>query len=206
MPRNARGRLGDFAMAIAAGALAGCFFDAGYQSGQTTCNDGQCPTGMVCNASHVCVTPGHDAAIVDGSSSAGSDAADAHVAALNCAEPGELTSGTPATGTIVAGHANNVDAMCDGSFTNGADAVYAIAITAAQSLDISLAGSDALVAYVVASCEGLPDNPACIGSAYTTPTSSPVVASPGSAGTYFVIVDSVLATGSGAYSLTVTAD
>jgi hypothetical protein len=203
MPRNARGRLGDFAMAVLAGALAGCFFDADYRSGQTTCNDGMCPTGMVCNAARVCVTPGHDAAIEDGSSGSG---VDAHVAALTCGDPGELTSGVVASGAIAVADGNKISASCGGSITNGPDAVYAIAITAAQSLDVTLAGSDALVAYVIAACQSPPDLPVCIGSAYTTPATSPVVASPGSAGTYYVVVDSVLANGSGAYALMVTAD
>jgi hypothetical protein len=59
---------------------------------------------------------------------------------------------------------------------------------------------------VLASCETLPATPACLGSAYTTPIASPLVVSPGAAGTYYVVVDSVLADGSGAYTLTVTAD
>jgi hypothetical protein len=203
MPRNARGRLGDFAMAALAGVLAGCFFDAGYQSGQTTCNDGRCPAGLVCNTDRMCVTPGHDAAISDGSAGSG---VDAHVAALTCGDPGELSSGVAASGTIAVADGDKISASCGGSITNGPDAVYAIAITAAQSIDVAMTGSDALVAYVIAACQSPPATPACIGSAYTTPTASPVVASPGSAGTYFVIVDSVLANGSGAYTLTVTAD
>ncbi len=176
-------------------------FSASYQSGQTTCNDGRCPSGMVCDTQHVCVSPGQADAAID-ATDATADAVDAHGPARTCADPGELASGVAAMGTTV-GQSNTVSASCDGSFMNGPDAFYAIAITAGQSLQVALAGSDALDAYVLASCGSA--TPACVGNMYAT-TAAPITASPGTAGTYYVVVDSVLANGSGAYTLTVTAD
>jgi hypothetical protein len=198
MPRNGRRRLGVFAIALGLGS---CVFSASYQSGQTTCNDGRCPSGMVCDPQQVCVSPGmHDDAAIDASTDA--TGVDAHVPALTCADPGELVSGIAVMATTV-GRSNTVSASCEASFTNGPDAIYAIAITAGQSLQVALAGSDSLDAYVLASCGSA--TPACIGDMYAT-TAAPVTENPGLAGTYYVVVDSVLANGSGAYTLTVTAD
>ncbi|HEX4452563.1 MAG TPA: hypothetical protein VH143_16915 [Kofleriaceae bacterium] len=187
MPRN----VAYVVVAIASG----CVFDAAYKSGQTTCSDGVCPSGLVCSAAQHCVTPGQ-----------GSDAGttidamhDAHVAALTCADPGELTSSIAVMDSTV-DRSNTVDPMCGGGFMNGPDAVYAIAIDATQSLNVALTGSAELAAYVVATCSAL----SCIGSAYAS--TSPIDVSPGSAGTYFVVVDSTLANGSGTYTLTVKVD
>jgi hypothetical protein len=197
MPRNARRRLGVFAIALGLGS---CVFSASYQSGQTTCDDGRCPSGMVCDTQQVCVSPGLKDAAVDASTDA--DAAiDAHMPALTCADPGELTSGVAASGTTV-GRANTVSPLCDGSVMNGPDAVYAIAITAGQSLHVSLGGSGSLDAYVLASCGSATSS--CVGDMYAT--TAPIIESPGTAGTYYIVVDDVLADGSGAYTLTVTAD
>jgi hypothetical protein len=181
--------------------LGGCMFDASYQSGQTTCSDGRCPAGLVCSAARVCVTPGQDA-------STGSDASlgsDAHVALLTCGDPGVLASGVATSGTTI-DRSNTLDSLCAGAIMNGPDAVYAIAITASQSLQVSLAGSAALSAYVLASCVVAPNTPACAGNMAAAAGGSPITASPAAAGTYYVIVDSALAAGSGAYTLTVTAD
>jgi hypothetical protein len=177
---------------------AGCSFDASYRSGQTTCSDGQCPSGLVCSAAHVCVTPGEDASL--GSDAGSGVGSDAHVAALTCADPGALASGVASMGTTV-GRDNTVAASCAGGIMNGPDAVYAIAITASQSLQVTLAGSASLSAYVVATCES---NPTCIDNMAAAANGSPITASPGSAGTYYVVVDSLLAAGSGTYTLTVT--
>ena len=168
MPRNGRHRLGVLAIAFGLGS---CVFDASYQAGQTTCNDGRCPSGMVCDALHVCVAPGHDAAI-----DAAAVVVDApHVAALTCDDPGELASGVGVMGTT-AGRSDTVSASCDGSIMNGPDAIFAIAITAAQSLHVSVAGSGALDAYVLASCELVPATPACVGDVYAA--TAPITASP----------------------------
>jgi hypothetical protein len=191
MPRNAA----YVVVAIATG----CVFDAAYKSGQTTCADGACPSGLVCSASHVCVTPGAGS---DAGTTIDADAShDAHVAALTCADPGELTSGSAVMDTTQ-GRSNTVEPMCGGSVMTGPDAVYTIAIGASQSLDVTLTGSNDLAAYVIATCTASP----CIGDAYTTPIVAPLVVSPGSAGTYYVIVDSALADGSGSYTLSVTVD
>ena len=188
-------------------AAAGCSFDASYQSGQTTCSDGLCPSGLVCSAAHVCVTPGPGGdASVDAHPDAGSGiGSDAHVAAMTCGDPGALMSGVPSSGTTV-GRDNTVDASCAGEFMNGPDAIYTIAITASQSLEVALASSGMLSAYVLASCEGLPNTPSCVSNMAAIAGGSPITASPGSAGTYYVVVDSAIAGSSSAYTLTVTAD
>ncbi|HEY1815449.1 MAG TPA: hypothetical protein VGG74_24035, partial [Kofleriaceae bacterium] len=67
-------------------------------------------------------------------------------------------------------------------------------------LNVALTGSGDLAAYVVATCAAS----SCIGSAYAQ--ASGIAVSPGSAGTYFVVVDSALAAGSGTYTLSVTVD
>jgi hypothetical protein len=190
MPRN---------VALVVVAIAsGCVFDAPYKTGQTTCTDGACPSGLVCSASQVCVTPGQGGS--DAGMAIDADAhADAHVAALTCADPGELTSAISVPGSTV-GRNNTVDPMCGGSFMNGPDAVYAIATGASQSLNVALTGSAELAAYVVATCSAS----SCIGSAYAS--TSAIDVSPGSAGTYYVVVDSALADGSGSYTLSVTVD
>jgi hypothetical protein len=189
MPRNAA-----FVVAVVA---SGCVFDAAYKSGQTTCSDGVCPSGLVCSASRVCVTPGQGSdagmTLIDAASH------DAHVAALTCSDPGELTSAIAVTGSTN-DRSNTVEPMCGGAIMTGPDAVYAIAIGASQSLDVALTGSADLAAYVVATCT----QSSCIGSAYAS--TSPIDVSPGAAGTYYVVVDSEFADGSGAYTLTVTVD
>jgi hypothetical protein len=192
MPRNAA-----FVVAVVA---SGCVFDAAYQSGHTTCSDGVCPSGLVCSASQVCVTPssGSDAGTGGGDADAH---VDAHVAALTCADPGELTTGISVMGSDN-GRTNTVDPMCKTGFVNGPDAVYAIAIDASQMLNVALTGSGDLVAYVVATCSAA----SCIGSAYASTSTGVIDVSPGSAGTYYVVVDSFLADGSGSYTLSVTVD
>jgi hypothetical protein len=189
MPRNA---------AYVVVALAsGCVFDAAYKSGQTTCSDGVCPSGLVCS-SQICVTPGQGGS--DGGIAI--DAShDAHVAALTCADPGELTSTIAVSGSTIS-RANTVEPMCGGTVMTGPDAVYAIAIGAAQTLNVTLTGSNELAAYVIATCSASP----CIGDAYTTPSVAPLVVNASAAGTYLVVVDSTLAAGSGTYTLSVTVD
>jgi hypothetical protein len=196
MPRNARRR---WLVLVAVGG-AGCLFDASYRSGQTTCGDGRCPSGLVCSAQYVCVAPGQDAG--GPADTRGSDAPDAHVPALTCSDPGELASGVAVTGTTM-GRTNMVTASCAGSIMTGFDAEYAIALGSGHALDVTLAGSAALAAYVLPACSG--GTPPCIDNAYAT-TVTPLATSVQPAGTYFVIVDSTLADGSGAYTLTVTVD
>jgi hypothetical protein len=191
MPRNA---------AYVVVALAsGCVFDAAYKSGQTTCTDGACPSGLVCSAMQICVTPGQGSSDAGMTIDAMRDAGVTH--ALTCADPGELTNGVSVMGSTQ-GRANTVEPMCGGSVMTGADAIYTIAIGAAQSLDVTLTGSNDLAAYVLATCTASP----CLGDAYTTPIVAPLVVNAGSAGTYYVVVDSALAAGSGSYTLSVTVD
>jgi hypothetical protein len=173
----------------------GCAFDADYQGGQTTCSDGRCPSGLVCSASHVCVAP----------STADAASDDGHVAALTCADPGELASGVAANGTT-AGRTDAVSATCDGVIMNGPDAAYAIAIASGQSLVVGVTGSYAVSAYVLAACEPAPAMPACVGNAYTTSGLAAATIAPGAAGTFYVVVDGVEAALTGTYALTVTAE
>jgi hypothetical protein len=189
MPRNLRWWP---ALALATG----CAFDADYQSGQTTCSDGLCPSGLVCSASHVCVAPtgAADAATADG-----------HVAAMTCSDPGELANGVATNGTT-AGRTDAVSATCDGVVMNGPDAEYAIAIASGQSLVVGVTGSYAVSAYVLAACEPMPATPACVGSVYTTSGLVAATISPGAAGTYYVVVDGIDAALTGTYTLTVTAE
>lgn len=200
MPRNAARRWSIVVCALSAG----CVFDASYQSGHTTCSDGQCPSNLVCS-DHVCVAsgtgpdaaPAHDAA----------PAVDAHVAALDCADPGALASGVAVSGST-GGRTNMVGAMCGDMIMNGPDAVYSISLAASQSLALDLLGTANLVTYVVpaASCAPPPSTPQCLDNVYAVVNAAAITIPPPGAGTYYIVVDSPLAAGSGSYTLTVTID
>jgi hypothetical protein len=178
--------------------LGACFFDADYGSGRVKCSDGKCPSGLSCE-SGTCVARRQDAA-TDGVDDA---AIDARVAALTCADAGVLmSSGDSATGTT-AGRSSTISAMCGGFVMNGADAVYRISTAASDQLLVSISGSFAASAYVIAPCSVSPATPACLTNTAAT-AGNPVAVTTATAGAYFVIVDATNAAQAGDYTLTVT--
>jgi hypothetical protein len=196
MPRFVLTRAGIFGVGFL---ISGCWFDANYQSGQVTCEDGSCPTGLLC-ANNVCVTTATiEAGIVR---DAALDAPDAPVAAaLTCTDPGTFIADATVTGTTV-GRTNTVSALCNGTVMNGRDAVYKIAGTIGQMLTLTPHSSAyPITAYVIAPCttSGVPS---CIGNVYATDTAPVTVALPATTD-YFILVDGGNAALSGAYSLTI---
>lgn len=171
--------------------VGGCFFEADYSGGNFACNDGKCPSGLVC-IDKACVTP-PDAAVDD----AHNDAPDAREAALTCADPGVLTSGRGAAGNTQ-GRPATVASQCAGFIMNGRDAVYRITVPAGDQLRVEITGN--LRAYVIAQC--ISPAPACVGNVAAV-NMVPINVSP-PAGDAFVIVDHEFASTVGAYTVTAT--
>src|SRR5436190_7104511 len=123
------------AIAVSTCLLGACFFDAEYRSGQVTCSDGKCPSGLSCSGG-VCVTPKRDAAI-DTPADIGTDVP----AALNCTGPGSIG----ATGAIVMGstatRSSTIAAMCNGFVMNGPDAVYVATTGMNAQIQIDVTGT-----------------------------------------------------------------
>ena len=162
-----------------------CFFDADYSRAHVRCSDGVCPTGQQCYAG-VCGVP--DAG------TSGSDAHDAHEAALTCSDPG--TAMGSQTGTT-AGHTNELSTTCGGIIYNGPDAVYRI--DGPRQVMISVSSPDyAVAAYVIGACSSFPT---CETNMAAQP-SAPLVITLGS-GSHLVVVDGVNASLSGRFTLTV---
>jgi len=175
--------------ALALTLLAGCFFDADYHAAHVTCSDGKCPSGFSCSAAKVCMAPGDGG--IDGH-----DAPDARPPALTCADPG-LATGTEMGTTM--GRANTVSSLCGGIVYNAPDAVYRI--DGPGQVTISIAGSFAVAAYVIAPCTLAPQTPSCETNTAAQPASPLVLTL--TAGTHYVVVDGVNAGLSGTYTLTV---
>jgi hypothetical protein len=180
--------------------ISGCWFDANYKSGQVTCDDGSCPSNLVCVA-HVCVTqPPIDAFHVV--TDARPDSPDAPVAAaLTCTDPGTFIAADTVTGTT-AGRTNTISALCNGIVMNGPDAVYKIAGTLGQMLTLTPHSSAyPITAYAIAPCttSGVPS---CTANVYATDTTPVTITIPATTD-YFIIVDGGNAALSGAYSLTI---
>jgi hypothetical protein len=178
--------------------LAACGFNADYRGGAYLCSDGVCPAGQTCVAG-TCrpddALGGSDASHVDGPP-------DGPPAALDCADPGTLSTAGSATGST-ADRTSMVSALCGGIIQNGGDAVYAIDVAAGSALHVSIAGDYPVDAYVLAPCEPSPATPSCEGNALAVP-GTPIVVTPTTAGQQFVVVDSEEAGSSGTYTLTVT--
>jgi hypothetical protein len=185
---------------VVVGICNGCWFDAVYTSGQVTCSDGICPSGLTCQ-NDVCVTPRIDAHPPDTVSiDAPSDGK--NPAALTCADPGTFISDATVTGTTT-GRTNTVSSLCNGTVMNGADAVYKIAGTLGEQLTLTPASADfPVTAYLIAPCTVSPATPACIDNTYATSTTPIAITIPATTD-YFIIVDGGNAALSGAYSLTI---
>jgi hypothetical protein len=91
--------------------------------------------------------------------------------------------------------------MCSGSVMNGADAVYRVDTAAGAQLLVSISGSFAVSAYVIAACNVSPATPACIGTMAATP-GNPINVTTSFAGEHFIVVDSANAAANGTYTLT----
>ena len=196
MPRFVLTRAGIFGVGFL---ISGCWFDANYKSGQVSCDDGDCPSGLYC-AESVCVSiPPREAGIVTDATAI--DAPDALVpAALTCVDPGTFVADDTVTGTT-AGRTNTVSALCNGTVMNGPDAVYKIAGTVGQMLTLTPHSSAyPVAAYVIAPCT--PGFPTCVSNVFATDT-TPATITFGADGDYFIIVDGINAALSGAYSLTI---
>ena len=161
--------------------LAACSFEADYRGGNYTCHDGMCPSGLVCE----------NARCVERSS------ADAHDPALTCGDPGLL--GSSATGST-AGRTSRMSAMCSGVVMNGPDAVYRVDAAAGDVLHVSVSGSFAVNAYVLASCTPAPALPACLTNMAAS-DGSPIAVTASTAGAYFIVVDAALAAAAGSYTV-----
>jgi len=170
--------------------LGGCFFEADYR-GTYACTDGRCPSGLACVA-NTCVAPPADAA-----DDAATDAPpDTPTHALTCADPGELVKSQPVAGDTT-GKPMQLSSMCGGFVMNGREAVYRIAVTAGDSLLVSITG--ARKAYVIAACT-VPA-PACLGNALAV-EGNPLSVTP-AAGDAFLVVDDENPANAGPYTLTI---
>jgi hypothetical protein len=180
-------------------AFAGCFFDADYRGGRYTCKDGLCPSGFTCNADQVCIDPRDDASVDDGRSDG--PTVDAPPRAATCADPQPFPAAGGSTSGTTTGRSNTVSSMCSGSVMNGADAVYRVDTAAGAQLLVSISGSFAVSAYVIAACNVSPATPACIGTMAATP-GNPINVTTSFAGEHFIVVDSANAAANGTYTLT----
>jgi hypothetical protein len=168
--------------------LCGCVFDASYDGGHYTCSDGKCPSGLTCTANK-CVVPGHDASTIDAVV-----VHDAHVPALTCADPG-VAGATEHGATAGTGM---ISASCGGVIMNGPDAVYRLATVAGDHVTVTIAGSYAVDAYLIAPCTA---TPLCEGDVFAA-AGVPLNLMP-AAGDHFVVVDGINPSMSGTYTLTV---
>jgi len=199
MPRFVLTRAGIFGVGFL---ISGCWFDANYKSGQVTCDDGHCPSGLYCQDDRVCVSnPVFEDAHVR-LTDAAPDAPDAAmIAALTCADPGTFIADDTVTGTT-AGRTNTVSALCNGTVMNGPDAVYKIAGSVGQMLTLTPHSSAyPIAAYAIAPCttSGVPS---CTGNVYATDTTPVTITIPATTD-YFILVDGGNAALSGDYSLTI---
>jgi hypothetical protein len=179
----------------------GCWFSADYRSGNVACRDGICPSGLTCVAD-LCVAPTgdgagsnvHDARMPDGKPDA------FEMAALTCADPGTFVADNTVSGTTV-GHSNALSTSCNGTVMNGNDTVYKIAGTAGQQITLTPHSTAfSVAAYLIAPCT--PGFPSCLANAFATDT-APATITLGSTGDFFIVVDAIIPTMSGAYTLTV---
>jgi hypothetical protein len=174
-------------------ALTACRFAGDYRGGDYTCSDNECPGDLICVADR-CVAATADAP------GDGTHGPDMRLAALTCADPGSLVQ--PASGSTAARTASLVSASCGGFVMNGPDAVYKVDATLGQHLLVTVTGSFAVKAYVLAPCLPSPQTPVCVGSTFATP-GNPVSITTGTAGAQFIVVDTPTPNVTGTYTLTV---
>jgi hypothetical protein len=125
---------------------------------------------------------------------------DARAAGLTCADPGAAVGSVP--GTTV-GRTSTISSLCGGLVMNGPDAVYRVSASAGQTIHVSITGSYAVKAYVIAPCVIAPTTPACLGNVAAIAGVPLAVPAP-TTGDYFVVVDDENPALSGTYDLTVT--
>jgi len=171
--------------------LAACSINADYSKAHVRCDDGKCPSGLMCYSSGFCGVA--DAAGSGGD--AGTDAAhDAHVAARTCADPGDAlgsNSGTTANGS------NHISGSCGAVVYNANDAIFAL--TGPRTITITVDSPDFTAsAYVIATCTN-GGFPTCEGGSAASPTLTMSIGS----GTHYIVVDGVNAGLSGRYTLDV---
>jgi len=185
-------------VAVCACLLGACFFDADYKSGQVTCSDGKCPSGLSCVA-NTCVEPKRDAA----TDTVGDIGTDVPPAALNCTSPGAIgTTGGTVMGST-ASRASTIAATCNGFVMNGPDAVYVMTTGVGDQIHLDVTGSYPVNAYVIAPCSVSPATPACSNNMFAS-SGNPVTLTTAFAGQHFIIVDGTNPAQSGDYTLTVT--
>ncbi|HSN28619.1 MAG TPA: hypothetical protein VLT45_20175 [Kofleriaceae bacterium] len=164
--------------------LAACSIQADYNKAHVRCDDGKCPSGLTCSASHVCTS---------GDAATGDAAQDSHVPALSCADPGDALGVHDGNTT---GSANHISGSCGGLVYNAPDNVYAI--TGPRSVTITVSsGQFAVAAYVISTCTM--NLPSCEAGSAAEPTLSLSLGS----GTHYLVVDGVNAGLSGTYHLDV---
>jgi hypothetical protein len=179
--------------------VGGCSFDADYAGGVYRCSDGNCPDGLVCepnlDGDKVCRKPRIDAGI-DGPDDGIPPDAMKH--ALNCADPYPF----PATGgsysDTTANRTSKLGAQCFNGVMNGPDTFHVIEPGAGKQMLVDIAASYSAAAYVISSCT----TTSCNGNTYATP-GNPIMLTT-LAGKSYIVVDSLIATSSGAYTLTIS--
>lgn len=171
--------------------VGGCAFDARYAEG-VACSDGKCPSGLTCHMER-CVS------MIPIDMAMNEMPPEGPPAALNCADPGALTSGVAVTGTT-AGGTSKMSSSCGGFVNNGPDRVYRITMNGTNQLQVHI-DSGGRKAYVLAGCIESPTTPACLGNTRAS-LGSPILVTP-AAGPAFVVVDDETAGLSGPYTLRV---
>lgn len=187
-------------LGAAVGSAAGCHFDADYSDGHFKCSDGVCPSGLSCVAGE-CVAPRMDAATDTTDDTM--IMIDAPMAALTCVQPGVFAATGGSMMGSTASRSSTISSSCGGSVMNGADAVYRIDLAAGKQLLVTIAGSFAVSAYVIAPCSVSPATPTCLTNTAATP-GNPISVTTSFTGAYFVIVDATNAAASGTYTLSLT--
>jgi hypothetical protein len=201
-------------VAVAAGGLTACAFDADYGGTNLMCppSSPRCPDGYTC-VNQVCTTGGADDGGIDGGDGGGGGDASACDLAITegtrdtCGQARDLTPDANQTGGTTVygnttGYAGDLTPStlpdCTTSPEPGPDAIWRVTLTTGQSLTVTLTpyGWSGDV-YVVDACTATAD---CVGGGAMF---SPVTVTP-AAGTYYIVVDSRSAGVSGCFSLDVT--
>ncbi len=189
-------------LALCALLLGACFFDASYGPG-VRCNDGKCPSGLICVTqgedrrclTEVPIDAPPDSPRIDASP----DGPPAN--ALTCVDPGPIAAGGGTFSGATLNRSNFVTATCGGFVMNGRDAVYRVTnTTVGDHILVSITG---VKAYVLAPCAATPAIPTCLGNSFASP-GNPISVTTTFVGPHFIVVDHETAGLGAAYSLMVT--
>ena len=184
--------------------VGGCSFQGNYDGPRLYCHDGMCPSGLECRMDlnpAECRAERMDAAIDMPIDTMGMDADASPGVALDCFDPGILTSAVQVSGNTSA-RSNRMTSVCSGGVQNAKDAVYKITTTAPnQQLRVAITGN--LNAYVLNACNETPNTVACLGSTAATSSAS-ITVTAAAAGNYWIVVDAINPATMGGYGLTVT--